>query len=196
MSSPRAGTANLLGALALAIGDQTSQATFSTSGQAGSSAAALSALQHILDSPSLEQLRQVLGLTPSGAVKLVDRMAGAGLVTRGPGADGRTRSITLTPHGRRAAEHITAARTGYLDQVLAGLTEGETQALHTLLGKVMAGIVEHKEGGAWICRLCDLDACGRTTGQCPTANAAALKYAHRPERPATAGQDGLGAPPR
>jgi hypothetical protein len=40
----------------------------------------------------------------------------------------------------------------------------------------MGQIVQHKQGGAWICRMCDLQACGRGAGNCPAANAAAIKY--------------------
>jgi DNA-binding MarR family transcriptional regulator len=74
--------ANLLGALALVITDQTSAAIAAAAGQSGSATAALSALHHFLDRPTLDRLRQVLGPTPSGAVRLVDRLADAGLVTR------------------------------------------------------------------------------------------------------------------
>ena len=45
-----------------------------------------------------------------------------------------------------------------------------------VMGRVMAGVVSEKDGGAWLCRMCDLTACGRDTGHCPTANAAAEKY--------------------
>ena len=37
-------------------------------------------------------------------------------------------------------------------------------------------VVTGKDGGAWICRQCDLAACERATGRCPAANAAAAKY--------------------
>ena len=95
--------ANLLGALALVITDQTAQAAAAAAGQSVSAAAALSALHHFLDRPTLDQLHKVLGLTPSGAVRLVDRLADAGLVTRGTGDDGRSRSVVLTDAGKRAA---------------------------------------------------------------------------------------------
>jgi len=170
------GTANLLGALALVITDQSADAVTTASGQAGSAAAALSALHHFLEPATLDQLRQVLGLTPSGAVKLVDRLADADLVTRGPGTDGRTRSVTLTPAGRRAAEQISAARAAYLSPLLEELSAEENRTLHTLLGRVMTAVVDAKDGGAWICRLCDLESCGRPASQCPTATAAARKY--------------------
>jgi len=168
--------ANLLGALALVITDQSAQAAAAAAGQSASAAAALSALHHFLDRPTLDQLHKVLGLTPSGAVRLVDRLAGAGLVTRGTGHDGRSRSVVLTEAGERVAGQITAARAALLGGLLDDLSAAEREMLHALLSRIMASAVRGKEGGAWICRLCDLDACGRASGQCPAANAAALKY--------------------
>jgi DNA-binding MarR family transcriptional regulator len=172
--------ANLLGAVSLVVTDLTAQAVAAAGGQAPSAAAALSALDQFLDRPSLDQLRKVLGLTPSGAVRLVDRLVAAGLVERGPGGDGRSRSVILTEAGRQAAERVAAARADLLAHVLAGLSAAERQDLHALLSRVMAGIVRAKEGGAWICRLCDLDACGRAAGLCPAATAAAAKYDTQP----------------
>ena len=97
-------------------------------------------------------------------------------MTRGPGADGRSRSVALTARGRRAATRISAARAALLSGTLAGLSRTERDTLHGLLGKVLANVVQAKEGGAWICRLCDLDACGRAAGHCPAANAGLAKY--------------------
>lgn len=168
--------ANLLGALALSISDRTATAIAAAAGQSESAAAALSALHHFLDRPTLDQLRQVLGLTHSGAVRLIDRLSAAGLVTRGPGGDGRSRSVILTEDGRRAAERVSAARAAALTDLLRTLSPAERTTLHALMGQVMAAVVHDKDGGAWICRLCDLDACGRNAGRCPTANAAAAKY--------------------
>jgi DNA-binding MarR family transcriptional regulator len=177
--------ANLLGALALVITDQTGQATAAAAGQSVSAAAALSALHHFLDRPTLDQLRKVLGLTPSGAVRLVDRLADAGLVTRGTGHDGRSRSVVLTEAGTRVAQQITAARAALLSSALEEMSPAERQTLHTLMSQIMTNIVRRKDGGAWICRLCDLDACGRASGHCPAANAAAAKY-KSPAAPVTA----------
>jgi DNA-binding MarR family transcriptional regulator len=164
--------ANVLGALALAVADQTAQAVVAATGQSVTAAAALSALHEFLDRPTLDQIRRVLGLTPSGAVRLIDRLAEAGLVTRGPGADGRTRSVMLTEAGRRAAEAGAAARLTYLRGSLTTLTAAERGTLDHLLGRVMAAVVDRKEGGAWICRHCDLTGCERSSGHCPAMNAA------------------------
>lgn len=168
--------ANVLGALALVVGDRTGDAVAAVAGHV-STAAALSALHQFLDRPTLDDLRRVLGLTPSGAVRLVDRLAEAGLVDRGPGADRRSRAVTLTPRGRQAARRIGEARAAALGELLAGLSPAELETLHGLLGRIMANVVAAKDGGAWICRLCDLEACGRAAGKCPAANAAAVKYA-------------------
>ena len=65
---------------------------------------------------------------------------------------------------------------GSSSRTLAGLSRTERDTLHGLLGKVLANVVQAKEGGAWICRLCDLDACGRAAGHCPAANAGLAKY--------------------
>jgi DNA-binding MarR family transcriptional regulator len=170
--------ANLLGALALVITDQTAQAVAAAAGQSVSAAAALSALHHFLDRPTLDQLHKVLGLTPSGAVRLVDRLADAGLVTRGTGDDGRSRSVVLTGAGKRVAQQVTVARAALLSSVLDELSPAERETLHALMSRIMASVVGSKEGGAWICRLCDLDACGRASGHCPAASAAAAKYAN------------------
>lgn len=174
--SQRDRTANLLGAVALAVTDQTTTAMTEVAGHATSAAAALSALDQFLDRPTIDRLRSVLGLTPSGTVRLVDRLAEQGYVTRGPGADGRTRSVALTRKGKRAAARITAARSAVLAQSLARLSATEVATLHTLLGRVVEGLVRHnldrpgQQG--WLCRLCDLTACGRADGACPTANIA------------------------
>jgi DNA-binding MarR family transcriptional regulator len=167
---------NVLGAVAMLLADQMSAAVATVSGGSGSAAAALAALHGFLDRPTLDRLRRVLGLTPSGAVRLIDRLAEAGLVTRGPGADLRSRAVILTPAGRRAAVRVAAARAAVLDRALADLSPSQRRTLAGLLGKVMAGLVRDKDGGAWTCRLCDLDACGRADGRCPAANAAAARY--------------------
>jgi rubrerythrin len=74
------------------------------------------------------------------------------------------------------ARTIEAARADALNAALAGFSAEELGQLHSLTGRIMANIVRDKDGGAWICRRCDLEACERASGQCPAANAAAEKY--------------------
>ena len=176
MSPDRAATANVLGAVALAVAGQIPVTAAPAGGRSDSAASALSVLYHFPGQPTVDQLCQVLGLTHSGAVRLVDRLAGAGLVERATGADRRSRSVRLTAAGRRAAHRVSDRRIAYLTSLLADFSPAETGTLHELLGRVMGRVVQHKRGGAWICRMCHLQACGRAAGNCPAANAAALTY--------------------
>jgi len=171
--------ANLLGALALVVSDEMGRTVVTAGEQSGGSvtdAATLAALTQFLDGATLDRMHEVLGLTPSGAVRLVDRLAAAGLVTRATGSDRRSRSVRLTESGSDRAREVHAARSAYLARLLDGLADDEVGQLRGLLGRVLANVVEAKAGGAWTCRLCDLTACGRSVGRCPAANAARAKY--------------------
>src|SRR5262249_56867933 len=90
------------------------EAMAAAGGRPESGAAALCALLHFLDRPSVDRLRQVLGLTSSGTVRLVDKLAESGYVRREPGADGRSVSVVLTGQGRRAAHRVPDSRAAAL----------------------------------------------------------------------------------
>ena len=94
--------ANVLGALALVVTDELGRSVTEDVGSV-TDAATLSALAQFLDGATVDRVHQVLGLTPSGAVRLVDRLEGADLVTRSPGPDGRSRAVRLTDAGRERA---------------------------------------------------------------------------------------------
>jgi DNA-binding MarR family transcriptional regulator len=174
MSLDRA--ANIFGALSLVIADQASDAVAAAAGRSDSAAAALSALLHFLDRPSVEKLRQVLGLTSSGTVRLLDRLEESGYVERGPGADGRSASVTLTEQGALAARRVAEARAEVLQGALAVLTPAEREAFEELAGKVLVGMMREPGAVRWICRLCDIGACRGAEGGCPVGNAARERY--------------------
>jgi DNA-binding MarR family transcriptional regulator len=168
---------NLLGALALAIGDRTSDGLGVASGQSDTAAMALSALDQFLEDPTVDRLRRVLGLTPSGTVRLVDRLEDAGYVQRRPGPDGRSVSVRLTASGRRAAKRVAEARGAVLEAALSVLEPRERDELDSLLSRVLVGLIRGPGATRWMCRLCDMTACGRDAGRCPVANAARERYA-------------------
>jgi DNA-binding MarR family transcriptional regulator len=172
----RSALANVLGALALVVTDEMGRAVTAATAQEGrgsvTDAAALSALAQFLDGATVDRVHQVLGVTPSGAVRLVDRLEAAGLVIRAPGADGRSRAVRLTAAGHDRARAVGSARAAYLAGLVGDLSPGEVDVLRGLLARVIAGVVASKDGGAWTCRLCDLMACRRGEGECPTMNAA------------------------
>jgi DNA-binding MarR family transcriptional regulator len=169
-------TANLLGALSLVITDRMADAMAEAGGRPESAAAALSALLHFLDRPTVDLLRQVLGLTSSGTVRLLDRMAESGYVQRGPGDDGRSTSVSLTGAGRAAAESVTAARAGVLAGALDGLSPAERETLRQLMSKLLAGLIRGPGAVRWICRLCDTGVCRGTGGGCPAGHAVRARY--------------------
>jgi DNA-binding MarR family transcriptional regulator len=169
-------TGNLLGALSLAVSDRTSAAVGGAAGQSDSAAVALSALHHFLDDPSMDLLRQVLGLTPSGTVRLVDRLQDAGYVTRRQGRDGRSVSLRLTSSGRRAAERVSDARGEVLQDALSSLAPAEREKLDEVVSRILVGLIRGPGATRWMCRLCDTTACGREKGTCPVANAARARY--------------------
>lgn len=173
--------ANLLAAAATGLSDAVGGAVTQA---AGLDTVASSALVSLLDfSPhgSVKVLSSILGVTHSGAVRLVDRLAETGLVAREPGVDGRTIAVTLTPWGRRVALRARRARGQVVDTVLAELDAGQREALAGQLEMVIAALVEQRlamrdrgeapAGGA-LCRLCDFGRCGRAAGRCPAAAAA------------------------
>jgi DNA-binding MarR family transcriptional regulator len=165
------GPANRLGALARVLADRTDDAMAATGHASGTAAAALSALYHFLEAPSIDLLRQVLGLTPSGAVRLVDRLEAAGHVRRAAGADGRTVALQLTAPGRRVAAAVAGARARVLADALGELSAAEREVLDGLVGRLLVGQLRGPGATRWICRLCDTTACGRLAGDCPLATA-------------------------
>ena len=175
MSHTSAREANLLGTLSLALTDRVEAAVEACAPQGPSAPAALAALEGYLGGEPIDALRRVLGLTHSGAVRLVDRLAADGLAERRRGADGRSVAVTLTPAGRRAAAAIREAREQALAEALSVLGAGERRALTELHEKLLAGLTSDRASARRLCRLCDADACGHERGTCPVTTAASAR---------------------
>ncbi|MBV8949237.1 MAG: MarR family transcriptional regulator [Actinobacteria bacterium] len=174
--------ANVFGALALAVADDLRDVTELAAGHGAAGPSALVALHEFLDHPTVEELRRVVGLTHAGAVRLVDRLEQQGYVVRRAGHDARSISVVLTATGRAAARRVLAARAAALDTVLAELTAEERTSLAALSATLLGSITRRRMAdrarddpprNGWLCRLCDLEACGRARGECPAAAAAA-----------------------
>ena len=157
--------ANALGALALEVARRVQTAGEAASPHGASVPAALAALHGLTGGQSIDALRRVVGLTHSGAVRLVDRLAAAGLVERRVGVDGRAVALQLTPEGRRSARRVLARRGAALEGVLAPLTATERRTLAALHERLLANLIDGQEERRRVCRLCDVEACGRN---CPT----------------------------
>jgi len=152
---------NLLGVQALALVDR-----MATAGSPPSEAAALVTLLAHPDC-GVGWLGDVLGLTDSGATRLVERLVAEGLLRRQSGRDARTRTLRLTAQGTRRARRVLADRRRELESVLAPLSEAERRTLERLLEKVVAGLTEERMAALRSCRLCDRDACYADQATCP-----------------------------
>jgi len=162
------------------VADQIADATSAAAGRAESAPAALAALLHFLDRPTVDRLRQVLGLTSSGTVRLLDRLAESGYVQRAEGADGRSTAVVLTQAGRAAAEQVCRARAEVLERAMATLSAAERAEFDVLTGKMLVGMIRAPGAVRWICRLCDTGVCRGSPGGCPVGNAARERYASAP----------------
>lgn len=196
MSGSHVRAANLVGALALAVADRVAVAGEQASGQSAAAPAALSALHEYAGGCPIDTLRAITGLSPSGAVRLVDRLEAAGLARREPGRDGRTLSVELTAAGAAAAARIREARKAALLDVLGALDDEEAERLGELSGLLLAGLTEQRTDAWRICRLCDPVACGHFDDRCPVTIAAREGEAARDAERAGGGLDASGAAAR
>lgn len=178
--SSRQHAANVLGALSLVVADRMNTAVEAIATLGPSAPAALVAMHEFLDGGSVTQLSSVLGLTHSGAVRLVDRLAAEGLVERAGAQDGRAVSVVLTQRGREMAARLLQTREQSLASALSALSPDELDnlaaALDTMLTTVTLARAEERSARTndrpqpWLCRLCDFAACGRSEGNCPVNN--------------------------
>ncbi len=166
---------NLLASLSLNLAQESTTALEAASGLSGGAAVALLALDEFLGDAHVGRLAEVLGVTHSGAVRLVSQMEAKGLAERRSGEDRRRVEIRLTTTGRRRAKAARAARDAVVQQSITGLDTSEASTLEALLTtlvetRIAARMDQRRRGepvGAWWCRTCDFAACGRAYGRCP-----------------------------
>jgi DNA-binding MarR family transcriptional regulator len=166
--------ANRLGALALRVTDRMSAAVRAEGVASLSAVTALSSLERFfVQHPSIDELRRVLGVTSSGAVRVVDGLEAGGLVTRRAGADARVSSIAMTAKGRRAAARISEARARVLAELVAALDHEQRARLAPLVDALLMALVQPSVAGPAMCRLCATEVCGAARGRpCPVTIAA------------------------
>jgi MarR family transcriptional repressor of emrRAB len=155
-------TANLLGALSVAINDQL---------PCTADDSALVCLKWN-DGLSVDGLASVVRLSQPGAVRLTDRLEAAGLVRRAAGHDGRTRSLHLTARGRRRCDQILRERSALLIDALSELDPMMVKTLEESLECILGRLTCDEPRATQICRLCDEQLCG-APARCPVDRALA-----------------------
>lgn len=151
-------TANLLGAVGLAVVDRIEQTARDVLNRAGETPAALVVIGYGLG-PSNDQLRRILGLSHPGSVRLVDRLVADGLVERHQAQDKRAIALHLTEQGVLLREEMLNGRLAAIRPLLTPLTDAEQAGLATLLGKMLSQLATTDQERCTICRLCDDRAC-------------------------------------
>ena len=130
---------NVVGAMVVALGDRMRDATEVAAAMPGALPAALVSLHEWAGGRTVDTLAGALRLSHSRTVRVVDRLAAAGLATRERDpVDGRGVLVRLTPAGVAAAERVQAARGAALAAALAGLDPAQRGALAELASSVLA----------------------------------------------------------
>jgi len=157
---------NLVGVYSLAIADRVAPDVAGRQLSGSSTAAALATL---LAHPGhgVGWLADVLGLTSSGATRLVDRLLAEGLVRHGESRDARSRSLQLTERGRLKAATALEHRSAEIERSLTALTAAERKTLERLLTTVVKALARDRPSALRVCRLCDRDACAEPGQPCP-----------------------------
>ena len=164
--------ANLLGALALAVGDAQAAA-----GGLSDTALAVVNTLYVAPGSSIAALAEVTGRSHSVIVRTVEAVEAQGLVARQPGPDRRTASLVLTRAGEAARSALQSARLRALNAALAPLNDADRAEFARLAGQILSGLTESRVAGDRICRLCDEDACGP---HCPVETRAVALEGLRP----------------
>lgn len=150
--------ANMLGALSIAVMDRIEAVAQEILGRAGEAPAALVVIGYG-EGITNDRLRRILGLSHSGAVRLVDRLVSDGLVERRKGRDGREIALHLTIIGAETRSQILAGRLQTIGTMLGPLTSGELDRLAVLIRRLLAAQTTSEQDRYTICRLCDASVC-------------------------------------
>jgi len=183
--------ANLLGALAIGLADRIEDAIV---GSIGASASVVAALHWIHRAPGLrsEDLRQLLGISQSGAARLVSTLLAAGLVLRESSErDRRVIKLRTSELGARWVLRATLARHQALESALQHFPRAWLPRLIRMTERLLTDLAGDPLTSARICRLCEWSACRNDeTAPCPVA--LATTGDHAPSRRPGTRSGGLG----
>lgn len=149
---------NPLSALALMIGDTGNAALRAATELAPREVAALVLVRN-RSGCSVNWLHDRLGLTQSGAVRLLDRLQQDGLITRSRTAGRREVSLAITPSGEALVERGVSARSQAIESLLDDLPAADRDQLMSLIERVLSLRAVPRDEGDVACRLCDWSVC-------------------------------------
>lgn len=92
---------------------------------------------------SQRQMCDLAGKTPANMTRILDRLANKGLIERRPDpGDRRAFTLVLTEAGKELNEQAATLFTGYLDQVLAGIDEGDERVCRLVLQRIQQNLAD------------------------------------------------------
>ena len=162
-------TDNLVGALALALGDGINEVLAESSGLRLPDAAVLNVVGQF-PGGTIESARVALGITHGGVVRVVDRLSAAGQIERRPGPDGRSLALHLTPAGLATWQALSGARSAWLRDVTSRLPRDARQHVDAVVSALLAALTPDEDVAERTCRLCDVSVCPQR--RCPVTLAA------------------------
>ena len=122
------------------------------------------------DGCSQDWLRQRIGLTQSGTVRLVDRISSKGQIQRGA-STGRGVPLHITESGRQSLREWQEVKARMVDELLAGLTPDQRDALVEGMASALAAESRVRHQADATCRTCSWAACG---SDCPVDRSAVV----------------------
>ena len=157
-------TANLIGALAVAIADRIEAALKTHPNQNDSAAAALNLIA-LYEGCSIAALSEGLKLSHPAALRTVAKLAEGGLVEARSGPDRRTSALFLTASGETRTRTILQTRCAVLGGVVDLLSPVQHAQFDDIAETLLRALTVTAEEGGYICRLCDGANCPED--QCP-----------------------------
>jgi MarR family transcriptional repressor of emrRAB len=160
----RSRTANLLGALCLAITDRVVASSRVHSRQTDTLVSALNVIGYA-EGCTNGQLGAALQLSHSATVRLLHKLSEAGLVDVRPGQDKRAVAIFLTEIGWERTRVAKQERNDALAELIDLLEPRQRVELEGIATTLLGHLTQTRVDALHICRLCNERVC--PSGQCP-----------------------------
>ncbi len=158
-SEPSDRLVNLFAALAQGVTDRVKGAIFEAFPSGGETVAALVVIGH-QPGMSIDQVSKILRLSHAGAVRLIDRLIGQGLVgKRLSAADRRMMHLNLTADGNKEREKLLALRNASVADLLQGVSVEDRELLERLSESILSRLACDALSALTTCRFCDEKKC-------------------------------------
>ena len=159
MDDPSDRLINTFAALSQAVSDRVRIAIAEAFSAGGETAAALIAIGHE-PGMSIGQIRQILRLSHAGAVRVVERLGGQGLVAKAQSpSDRRVVHVTLTSRGQIERTKLLGLRNAAVAELLGKVSADDRVALARAADSIVSSLFSDPREALATCRLCDRARC-------------------------------------